>query len=200
MSEINSSSHKVADIIGVIDTIAFQTNILALNAAVEAARAGEQGKGFAVVATEVRNLAQRTLNAAKEIKLLIINSVENVSNGTTLVSQAGKTMDELLSAVNQVANIIQEIAVASSEQSHGIEQVNIAIAQMEKVTQENNAMVEATLQTAKLLETQTQKMDKTIHIFKLNENSITTEDKEEPTHKNTYTESMNPKEERWSEF
>ncbi len=200
MSEINESSRKVADIIGVIDSIAFQTNILALNAAVEAARAGEQGRGFAVVATEVRNLAQRTLTAAKEIKLLISDSVESVSNGTTFVNQAGQTMDELLKAVNQVTDIIHEITIASSEQSNGIEQVNIAIAQMDKVTQENNAMVEATVQTAKSLEVQTQKMDELVNIFKLHETSA----KEQKTENTTEEDSMpyidKSKKEIWSEF
>lgn len=200
MSEINDSSRKVADIIGVIDSIAFQTNILALNAAVEAARAGEQGRGFAVVATEVRNLAQRTLTAAKEIKLLISNSVENVANGTMLVNQAGQTMDELLKAVNQVTEIIHEITIASSEQSNGIQQVNIAISQMDKVTQENNAMVEATVETAKSLEKQTQQMDELVNIFKLHENRKNIKDNPIIAEKKSTIANDKSSKETWEEF
>ena len=142
MSGISESSKKIADIIGVIDGIAFQTNILALNAAVEAARAGEQGRGFAVVATEVRNLAQRSANAAKEIKGLITDSVSRVDAGTQLVDEAGKTMEEVVTSVKRVTDIISEISAASQEQSSGIEQVNQAITQMDEVTQQNAALVE----------------------------------------------------------
>ena len=142
MEEINSSSKKIADIIGVIDEIAFQTNLLALNAAVEAARAGEQGKGFAVVAGEVRNLAQRSAGAAKEIKDLIRDSVEKVDNGTELVNESGKTLSEIVEAVEKVSTMIKEISSASEEQASGIEQVNKAISQMDEMTQQNAALVE----------------------------------------------------------
>ena len=142
MSSINESSKKIADIIGVIDGIAFQTNILALNAAVEAARAGEQGRGFAVVASEVRTLAQRSAAAAKEIKALITESVSKVEDGTKFVDQAGKTMEEIVTSVKRVTEIMAEIAAASQEQTSGIEQVNQAIVQMDQVTQQNAALVE----------------------------------------------------------
>ncbi|HAV35966.1 MAG TPA: methyl-accepting chemotaxis protein, partial [Massilia sp.] len=142
MGEINSSASKIADIIGVIDGIAFQTNILALNAAVEAARAGEQGRGFAVVASEVRNLAQRSAAAAKEIKTLIGDSVEKVERGSKLVGQAGVTMDEVVASVKRVTDIMSEIANASAEQSAGIEQVNMSIIEMDSMTQQNAALVE----------------------------------------------------------
>jgi methyl-accepting chemotaxis protein len=142
MEEINTSSKKIADIIGVIDEIAFQTNLLALNAAVEAARAGEQGKGFAVVAGEVRNLAQRSAGAAKEIKDLIRDSVEKVDNGTELVNESGKTLSEIVEAVEKVNTMIKEISSASEEQASGIEQVNTAISQMDEMTQQNAALVE----------------------------------------------------------
>jgi methyl-accepting chemotaxis protein len=142
MEEINSSSKKIADIIGVIDEIAFQTNLLALNAAVEAARAGEQGKGFAVVAGEVRNLAQRSAGAAKEIKDLIRDSVEKVDNGTELVNESGQTLSEIVEAVAKVSTMIKEISSASEEQASGIEQVNKAISQMDEMTQQNAALVE----------------------------------------------------------
>jgi methyl-accepting chemotaxis protein len=143
MSGISESSKKIADIIGVIDAIAFQTNILALNAAVEAARAGEQGRGFAVVAAEVRNLAQRSAMAAKEIKELIGASVQQVSAGTSLVDAAGRTMQDIVSSVKQVTDLIAEIAAASQEQRSGIEQVNSAISQMDRVVQQNAALVDA---------------------------------------------------------
>ncbi|WP_082054017.1 methyl-accepting chemotaxis protein [Methyloterricola oryzae] len=142
MHDINNSSRKIVDIIGVIDSIAFQTNILALNAAVEAARAGEQGRGFAVVASEVRNLAQRSASAAKEIKGLIHSSVEDVEKGALLVEEAGKTMQQVVTSVNQVTELISEIAAASAEQSVGVEQVNQAIGQIDEVTQQNSALVE----------------------------------------------------------
>src|SRR5471032_645451 len=142
MGHIDASAKKIVDIIGVIDGIAFQTNILALNAAVEAARAGEQGRGFAVVATEVRNLAQRSAGAAKEIKALIGDSVEQVDIGARLVQQAGSTMDDVVASVRRVTDIMAEITSASSEQSTGIDQVNIAISQMDQVTQQNAALVE----------------------------------------------------------
>ncbi len=142
MSEINTSSKKIADIIGVIDEIAFQTNLLALNAAVEAARAGEQGRGFAVVASEVRTLAGRSADAAKEIKGLITDSVEKVQQGSDLVDESGKTLEEIVSGVKKVTDIIAEIAASSQEQANGIEQVNSAVMQMDEMTQQNAALVE----------------------------------------------------------
>ena len=142
MSEINSSSKKIVDIIGVIDEIAFQTNLLALNAAVEAARAGEQGRGFAVVASEVRNLAGRSSAAAKEIKDLIQDSVSKVETGSNLVNESGETLDEIVTVVKNVTQIVGEISMASQEQSTGIEQVNRAILEMDEITQQNAALVE----------------------------------------------------------
>lgn len=167
MTIINDSSQKVADIISVIDNIAFQTNILALNAAVEAARAGEQGRGFAVVASEVRSLAQRTSSAAKEINLLISKSVENVTSGNKLVDTAGLTMEEIVKAVNRVTEIMAEIASASMEQSNGIEQVNQAIIQMDKVTQQNTQLVEEAATAAKSMEQQTENLEILVSTFKL---------------------------------
>ena len=165
MSSINESSKKIVDIISVIDGIAFQTNILALNAAVEAARAGEQGRGFAVVATEVRNLAQRSAAAAKEIKALIGDSVDKVGAGTKLVDEAGKTMQEIVSSVKRVTDIMSEITAASQEQSSGIEQVNQAITQMDEVTQQNAALVEEAAAAAESLEEQAQNLAQAVAAF-----------------------------------
>jgi len=167
MEDINASSKKIADIIGVIDGIAFQTNILALNAAVEAARAGEQGRGFAVVASEVRSLAQRSANAAKEIKSLIGDSVEKVGAGSKLVDQAGATMTEILASVRQVTHIMGEISVASREQSSGIEQVNRSIEQMDGMTQQNAALVEQAAAAASSLRDQSKKLTEAVAVFKL---------------------------------
>ncbi|HUL93833.1 MAG TPA: methyl-accepting chemotaxis protein [Burkholderiales bacterium] len=167
MSSINESSKKIVDIISVIDGIAFQTNILALNAAVEAARAGEQGRGFAVVATEVRNLAQRSAAAAKEIKELIGDSVEKVEAGTKLVDHAGKTMEEIVTSVKRVTDIMSEITAASQEQSGGIEQVNTAITQMDEVTQQNAALVEEAAAAAESLEEQARNLAEAVAVFKV---------------------------------
>ncbi len=171
MSSINASSKKIADIIGVIDGIAFQTNILALNAAVEAARAGEQGRGFAVVAAEVRNLAQRSASAAKEIKSLIEDSVDKVDMGGKLVDEAGKTMDEIVNSVKRVTDIMSEIAAASQEQSAGIEQVNQAITQMDEVTQQNAALVEEAAAASASLQDQADNLAQVVSVFRLNEAS-----------------------------
>ena len=167
MGSINQASAKIADIIGVIDGIAFQTNILALNAAVEAARAGEQGRGFAVVATEVRNLAQRSAAAAKEIKGLISDSVGKVEQGSKLVNQAGSTMNEILSSIQRVTKIVTDIAEASREQSSGIEQVSLAVSQMDEVTQQNAALVEQAAAAAESLEEQAESMSRAVSVFKL---------------------------------
>jgi methyl-accepting chemotaxis protein len=167
MHEINTSSKKIVDIIGVIDGIAFQTNILALNAAVEAARAGEQGRGFAVVAAEVRSLAQRSATAAKEIKQLINSSVDNVSEGTKLVSDAGDTMEDIVMAVKMVTDIVNEIAAASQEQSAGIDQVNNAITNMDEVTQQNAALVEQAAAAAVSLQHQAIELTEATSQFKL---------------------------------
>jgi methyl-accepting chemotaxis protein len=168
MGEINDSSRQIADIIGVIEGIAFQTNILALNAAVEAARAGEQGRGFAVVAGEVRSLAQRSGTAAKEIKQLISASVERVHNGSTLVQQAGTTMGEILQAVQRVTDIMGEIAAASEEQSSGISQVGRAVTQMDEVTQQNAALVEQAAAAAASLQDQAGRLRDTVSAFRVN--------------------------------
>jgi methyl-accepting chemotaxis protein-1 (serine sensor receptor) len=169
MGAINESSRKIVDIIGVIDGIAFQTNILALNAAVEAARAGEQGRGFAVVASEVRNLAQRSAAAAREIKELIGTSVERVEAGSRLVGQAGVTMSEVVASVERVNAIIGEIALASGEQRDGIEQISMAISQMDSVTQQNAALVEQAAAAADSLQQQAQSLTEAVSIFKLQE-------------------------------
>jgi methyl-accepting chemotaxis protein len=167
MGSIKNSSGKIVDIIGVIDGIAFQTNILALNAAVEAARAGEQGRGFAVVATEVRSLAQRSAAAAKEIKALIHDSVGQVDVGSKLVDGAGQTMDEIVSSVKRVADIMNEIASASREQSIGIEEVNRAVGQMDEITQQNAALVEQAAAAAESMQDQAQSLAAAVSIFKL---------------------------------
>ncbi|MBO7777494.1 methyl-accepting chemotaxis protein [Burkholderia pseudomallei] len=167
MGEINDSSRKIADIIGVIDGIAFQTNILALNAAVEAARAGEQGRGFAVVAGEVRSLAQRSATAAKEIKQLIDASVERVNNGSALVGQAGETMTEILQAVRRVTDIMGEIAAASEEQSSGISQAGRAVTQMDEMTQQNAALVEEAAAAASSLQEQAARLRESVSAFQV---------------------------------
>jgi methyl-accepting chemotaxis protein len=169
MNDINEASRKIVDITGVIDGIAFQTNILALNAAVEAARAGEQGRGFAVVATEVRSLAQRSASAAKEIKVLIDDSVHKIQLGTGLVEQAGNTMSTLVGNVHQVTQIVGEIAIASREQSEGIDQVNQAVAQMDQVTQQNAALVEEAAAATQSLQDQAAALQQTVSIFKVGE-------------------------------
>lgn len=167
MGEIHASSRKVVDIISVIDSIAFQTNILALNAAVEAARAGEQGRGFAVVASEVRNLAQRSANSAREIKKLIEESVANIDAGSQLVEQAGQTMDELMQGVSSVTTLMSEIMSASREQSMGIEQVNLAITQLDGTTQQNAALVEQVSAAAQGMEEQSVQLEQVVQRFRL---------------------------------
>ena len=167
MGAINTSSKKIVDIIGVIDGIAFQTNILALNAAVEAARAGEQGRGFAVVAAEVRSLAQRSAAAAKEIKTLINDSVEKVEEGSRQVAQAGQTMDEIVGSVRRVTDIMAEIEAASREQTQGIEQINQAITQMDQVTQQNAALVEEAAAAAQSLQEQATGLSQVVSVFQL---------------------------------
>ncbi|WP_288381799.1 methyl-accepting chemotaxis protein [uncultured Massilia sp.] len=166
MGAINASARKIVDIIAVIDGIAFQTNILALNAAVEAARAGEQGRGFAVVASEVRSLAQRSANAAKEIKALITDSVEKVDSGSLLVGQAGATMEEIVQSVRKVAAIMEAITAASSEQSAGIDQIHQAISQMDRVTQQNAALVEEAAGAAQSLEESAASLAQRVSVFR----------------------------------
>lgn len=165
MTFINASSRKIAEITGMIDSIAFQTNILALNAAVESARAGEQGRGFAVVAAEVRTLAQRSAGAAREIKTLIGASIDDVRTGNELVSQAGQTMDEIVASIRRVATVVAEITTASDEQRMGIEEVGRAVSQMDQVTQQNAALVEQAAAAASALEHQAQAMNETMSVF-----------------------------------
>jgi methyl-accepting chemotaxis protein-1 (serine sensor receptor) len=166
MQDIHAASGKIADIIGVIDGIAFQTNILALNAAVEAARAGEQGRGFAVVASEVRSLAHRSATAAKEIKALIENSVASVSTGSRLVEQAGATMREVVGSVQRVTDIMAEITAASVEQTSGIEQINVAVVQMDQVTQQNAALVEEAAAAAEAMQEQAARLAGVVSVFR----------------------------------
>jgi len=167
MAGIETSSRRIADIISVIDGIAFQTNILALNAAVEAARAGEQGRGFAVVASEVRTLAQRSADAAREIKSLIEDSVGQVEGGAVMVRRAGTTMEEIVASVQQVTQIMAEISAASQEQSAGIEQVSQTVIQMDEATQQNAALVEEANAAARSMESQSQALQGAVAIFKL---------------------------------
>ncbi len=180
MASISDSSKKIADIIGVIDGIAFQTNILALNAAVEAARAGEQGRGFAVVAGEVRNLAQRSAAAAKEIKALIEDSVGKVDSGSALVDQAGKTMGEVVTSVKRVTDLMGEVTAASQEQSAGIDQVSQAVTQMDQVTQQNAALVEEAAAAAESLEDQARKLMEAVAVFKSSRDDDVTDAGVEP--------------------
>ena len=181
MSAINTSSRKIADIIGVIDEIAFQTNLLALNAAVEAARAGEQGRGFAVVAGEVRKLAQRSADAAKEIKSLITDSVAKVEDGGKLVEQSGKTLQEIVTAVKKVSDIVAEMAAAAREQASGIEQVNKAILQMDQATQQNAALVEETAAASQSMGEQARQLQTLMHFFKLAETEHSPSSRAMPT-------------------
>jgi methyl-accepting chemotaxis protein len=180
MDSIDGSARRVQDIIGVINGIAFQTNILALNAAVEAARAGEQGRGFAVVASEVRSLAQRSAAAAAEIKGLIGDSAAKVGEGARLVNAAGKTMEEIVASIRQVTDLVGEIASASQEQSAGIDQVNSAIAQMETVTQQNAALVEESTAAVESLERQAKGLVAAVSVFKLEAAEMGTDPISEP--------------------
>jgi methyl-accepting chemotaxis protein len=167
MDSINTASSKISEIIGVINEIAFQTNLLALNASVEAARAGEQGRGFAVVANEVRNLAGRSATAAKEIRVLIQDSVEKVQDGSALVNESGKTLDEIIVSVKKVSDIISEIAASSQEQAAGIDQVNIAVTSMDEMTQQNAALAEQTSAAAASMSDKASEMEQMIDFFKL---------------------------------
>jgi len=169
MKGINDSSKKIADIIGVIDGIAFQTNILALNAAVEAARAGEQGRGFAVVASEVRSLAGRSAEAAREIKALIGTSVARVEQGSALVDQAGETMAEVVGSIRRVTDIMGEISAASLEQSTGVNQVGQAVTQMDQATQQNAALVEESAAAAESMKVQAQQLVRAVSVFKVDQ-------------------------------
>jgi methyl-accepting chemotaxis protein len=173
MNGINEASKKIADIIGVIDEIAFQTNLLALNAAVEAARAGEQGRGFAVVATEVRSLAGRSATAAKEIKALIQDSVAKVDEGSRLVDESGKTLEEIVGAVKKVTDIVAEIAAASREQSSGIEQVNRAVMAMDETTQQNAALVEEAAAASQAIVEQAQSLTNMIARYNVGASAAT---------------------------
>jgi methyl-accepting chemotaxis protein len=181
MNLVDESSRKIVDITSVIDSIAFQTNILALNAAVEAARAGEQGRGFAVVAAEVRILAQRSASAAKEIKTLISDSVARVAKGSQYVNETGATMQEIVSSIQAVSNIISNIATASGEQSAGIEKVNESVMQMSDLTQQNAALAEESAAATETLQDLSARLSTTVRVFKLTENELMeTSDNDEP--------------------